>query len=232
MSVNFRTVGFPEHLFLIKQGSFDLYNFQTGSQSVLSRAVRAGGMVEQRWGADLETGQLLYDEWMEWSSFMARLEGQVVLFTLRAPLPLLPRGAGAGFAAGNDPLAITGTTITGTTILQGGTTALVAAAAPRYARAIKLKGLKPSALVFDHGDLFGLGGNLYKVVAKVTSDAGGNATVRFRWRLWKPAAAGDLVTLSRPTCRVVLKSADSGRVTVTAPDLGNASLSVQEVPYA
>lgn len=231
MSVNFRTIGFPEHLLLLKQETFDLYNYQVGSQSMLSRTVRAGGLIEQKWGGDLESGTLLPDEWAEWSSLMARLEGQVVLFTLPVPLPILPRGAGAGFAKTNDPITITGTTIAGTRILKGGTTCLVAEAAPRYARAIKLKGLTPSTLVLTHGDVFGLGGNLYKVVSKVYSDDTGAATVRFRWRLWKPAARGDIVTLRRPTCRVVLKTANEGRVTRSAPNLGKAALSVMEVPY-
>lgn len=231
MAINFRTIGFPERLYLVKAATFDLYNYQAGSESMLSRMMSAGGMKEQRWAADAETGNMQSEEWLEWQSLMARLEGQVVLFNMRAPTPILPRGAGAGFALGNDPVTITGTTIAGTTILQGGTTCLVAAGAPRYARRIKLKRLKPSSLVLTHGDRFGLGGNLYKVVAKVYSDEDGNATVPFRWRLWKPAAAGDIVTLNGPTCRVQLKTANEGRVRVTAPNIGTTALSVVEVPF-
>ncbi len=231
MSVQFRTISIPEHLLRVREGSFGLQNYQTSSDSILARFVRVAGVIEQRWACQFDMAAMSRAQWQEWDSFIARLSGQAVLFSLRAPVRRLPLGEGAGFETTNDPLTVIGTTITGTSILQGATTALVAKSAPRYARSIHVAGLVPNALVLTHGDVFGLGGNLYMVVGKVTADANGEARVPFRWRLWKGARAGDIVTLRDPTCRVQLKSANEGMVTLDSAGHGTAGLAAVEVPY-
>lgn len=233
MTANFRTIGFPDHLFRIAAGTFDLENFQTSSDSILSRFIRVAGMIEQRWACQLEFATMAREAWQEWKSFRARLSGQAILFEMRAPAQELPLGAGAGFSESGSAQTITGTTITGTTILQGGTSALVLETAPRYAQAVMLGFGADMAgdVVMKHGDLFGLGGNLYMSVGNVTADASGEARVPFRWRLWKGAAIGDIVQLRHPTCRVQLRSANVGPTQLSVETHGRAGYEAIEVPY-
>lgn len=233
MATTFRTIGMPEHLFRVRDGSFDLENIQTNSDSILSRFVRVSGLIEQRWACQLDLASAERSVWQEWQSFRARLSGQAVLFTIRAPLKRLPLGRGAGFAETNDPITITGTTITGTTILEGSTTALIATAAARYQESVIME--FPTSLagetVLTPGDLFGLGGNLYMVVANVVPDAAGLARVPFRWRLWKGASVGDIVSFREPTCRVQLRTANEGITQLHSAGHGDAGFAAAEVPY-
>lgn len=231
MTASFRTIGFPTGLFRIRSGSFDFENFQTGADSFLSMLTRVGGLQIQLWAAKLEFVTQRREGWQELQSFRAKLAGQLVLFEIYSPAKELPLGAGAGYASTNSILPITGTTISGATIREGGTTALVKEAAPRYAQDILLKGLKPSARVLRHGDHFGLGGNLYMCVANVNADANGEARVPFRWRLWRPAEVNDIVTLRNPTCRVQLRSPNEGTIEMDNVLHGECGFSVREVPY-
>lgn len=231
MALTFRTISIPEHLLRVREGSFGLQNYQTSSDSILSRFVRVAGVIEQRWACQFDMATMSRAQWQEWDSFIARLSGQAVLFSLRAPVRRLPLGQGAGYAETNGAISITGTTIAGATIRQGATSCLIAQSAPRYARSIRVTGLMPGALALTHGDLFGLGGNLYMVTGKVTADADGEARVPFRWRLWKGAKAGDIVSLRDPSCRVQLKTAGEGAVTLDPAGHGKAGIAAIEVPY-
>lgn len=235
MTYSFRTIGLPSHLLRVVSGSFGLKNYQTSSDTILTRQVRVGGLIEQRWGCSLELVTMERETWQEWDSFRARLSGQVVLFTVPAPAHELDQqyllGEGAGYDPDNAPFLITGTTISGVSLITGSTTCQVKTAAARWAQWIHMKGLKASSIVFKHGDLFGLGGNLYMAVAKVTSDASGEARVPFRFKLWKGAAVGDVINLMLPTCRMQLRGPDEGIPELMPPELARAGFSAIEVPY-
>lgn len=230
MSVRWRTIGWPTFL-TVKSGSFRLRNIQVSSGAALSGIVRATGIVAQRWAAEIDFEIMTRDQWQQWESFVGRLAGQAVLFEMHDTARPFPLAAAAGYRPTNAAYPITGTTVTGTSIVTGAHSALVRDAAPRYAQSIIMTGLSASTVVLRHGDLFGLGGNLYLVVADVTSDAAGEARVPFRWRLHKAARANDVVNFLRPTCRMQLASVDGGDVTRGAANIGNAGVSVVEVPY-
>ena len=228
MTASFRTIGFPDHLFSIQDGSFDLEPRQVASDTIFTSFVRAAGPVHMLWGCRLNLIDMEREAAQEFSSFRARVGGQVTLFTLRVPGHVLPLGAHAGFSESSPPYVITGTTI-----LQGGSTGLVLETAPRYAQAIMIDFGAESAgdVVLKHGDKFGLGGNLYMSVAVVTADASGHARVPFRWKLWKGAAVGDIVSFQNPTCRVQLRQANDGLQELTPPYIAKAGFSAIEVPY-
>lgn len=226
----FRTIGLPG-IVKVKSGTFRLRNIQVASGAALSGFVRATGLIAQRWAGDLDLEVMTRTEWQEWESFIARLAGLSVLFEIHDDRRPFPLGTAAGYDPAGAVYPITGTTITGATIVTGAHSALVAEAAPRHAQALRLKGLVASAVVLKHGDLFGLGGNLYLVAGDVTSDASGEARVPFRWRLHKPAGLNDVVNFLRPTCRVQLKSAEEGDVTRAYAGIGRAGVSFVEIPY-
>jgi hypothetical protein len=233
MTVEFRTIGFPQNLFRVVSGSLRFENRQTTSEALLSRAVLAGGLHEQLWACDIETPTLAREDWQWWNATIAKLDGRVVLFNIPAVGQPLPLGVGAGFAESNPAYTITGTTISGTSILTGGTTAMVAETAPRYAQALRIDfgSAQAGVVVLKHGDVFGLGGNLYISTARVTADASGVARVPFRWRLWKGAEAGEIVTLRKPTFRAQLRTPDGGKVDLSVPTFGKAGLQAIEVPF-
>lgn len=231
MPVTFRTIALPDHLFNVKAGSFDFEVRATGSESILSGFVRVDGFVELKWACELEMAVEERKFWQEFSAWRASVSGQLVLFAIHHPGQPLPLGAGAGYAKNNPLYPITGVTITGTTIRTGATTCLVKRAARRGAQAVLMEGLKPSSLVFAPGDVFGLGGNLYKIIGKVFADANGECRVPFRYRLWKGAKKGDIVTLRNPTCRMQLKTPNEGMPRLSAPNFGQASFSAREVPF-
>lgn len=229
----FRTIGFPDRLLLAQSATFDLEARQTSAETVYTPFVRAAGPVHMLWGCEVTLAPMSRELWQEWQSFRARIAGQIVLFTLRVPGQQLPLGAGAGYSPTNDPLTITGTTITGTTVVEGGTTAIVAQSAARDSRwmHIDFGSAMAGRQVLKHGDKFGHAGNLYQCVGNVTADANGEARVPFRWRLWKGAKAGDIITLRWPTCRVQLRGVGEGKLNIDAANIGRAGFSAIEVPF-
>lgn len=233
MPAEFRTIGFPDHLMRVQAGSFDLFNIQIASGAQVANFVRAAAMIAARWTGQFDMAAMTREQWQEWRSFRARLSGQIVLFEVRAPGQRLPLAGGAGYADTNDIYPITGTTITGMSILTGATSAVVAQNAQRYARSVLID-FGPSMAgrrVMTHGDMFGVGGNLYMSTGDSYADENGLARVAFAWRLHKPAFEGDIVQLRKPTCRVMLRESNEGVVTIDRALHGSVSLSFIEVPY-
>jgi hypothetical protein len=232
MSVTFRTIGFPTHLFRIESSSFRLTPVQITSGAALSGFVRASGLVSMLWNGRINLAAMTDAQGREFESFIARLSGQAVLFEIPAPQRALPIGAAAGFASGNPAYPVDGVDLEGVKIVTGSTTCLVRDAAPRYASAIMLKGLVPDTLVLRPGDTFVLGGNLYMVSGKVRSDGNGEARVAFDWRLHRPARAGDIVSFRRARVRVQLKAASEGEVERDTAGIARGGFAFTEVPYA
>lgn len=233
MTIEWRTIGFPHHLMQVETESMRLANIQIASGSQIANFVRATGLISQLWVGKFDMSMMDRPQWQEWQSFIARLSGQAVLFEIFAPSRRLPEGAGGGFEEGGSAYTITGTTITGVTLRQGATTGLVLQAAPRYARAILVDFGDDMAgeTVLTHGDVFGLGGNLYLVTGPVTADANGHARVAFAWKLHKAARVGDIVNFRKPSCRAMLQSANDGDMSITPPNFGKGAISFVEVPY-
>jgi len=229
----YRTVSLPPQLVLVREETFMLRPRQVTSGFRLSRGVRVGGARQQVWTCDLDIDVMERPEWQRWKAFIASLDGQAVLFELIVPSQRLPLGAGAGFAPTNASHEVTGTTITGTRIVTGGTTALITRNAARYAAAVHMRfpvGLA-GEVVLEPGDVFSLGGNLYMVQGRVRPDAAGEAHVPFRWKLWRGARVGDVVRFRDPTCRMQLTGPDIGEVLLRSPLLGRSGLQAEEVPY-
>lgn len=233
MTIEWRTIGFPDHLLRVSEATMRLTNIQITSGSQIANFVRATGLIAQRWTGKFEIATMTREQWQEWEAFIASLSGQAVLFIVNLVGQDLPLGAHAGFDPDGPLYSITGTTITGVTIREGGVSGLVIEDAPRYAQAILVDFGEDMGdqVVLKAGDKFGLGGNLYIVIGDVTTDADGFARVAFRWRLHRAAFVGDVVSFYKPTCRVMLGSGADGELTVTPPALGRASISFIEVPF-
>ncbi len=231
--IDWRTIGFPEHLMLAEAASFRLSNIQIASGSQVSNFIRASGLIAQRWIGKFDMTTLTQEEWQEWDSFIARLQGQTTLFEIHSPAQNLPLGTGAGFAEDNPAYPLTGVTLTGVTLLTGATTGLVVQDQARYSQAVLIDfgAAQAGEEVLTHGDHFGIGGNLYKCVGRVTADDNGHGRVPFRWRLHKGAHEGDIVQLRKPTCRVMLQSANEGQVEMSAPFHGKTGIAFMEIPY-
>jgi hypothetical protein len=229
----FRTIGLPSELFVIEQGSLDLQSRQTSSDSVFSPFGIAAGLQEQFWTCKAETIQMERETWQLWKSFVARLKGRTVLFEVPALGQSLPLGVGGGFSESGAIVTLTGASLTGATLREGATSALVSEAASRHAEAIILDFGDEQAeeVVLKPGDVFGLGGNLYMSVASVTADGDGVARVPFRTGLWKGASVGDVVNFRNPTFRAQLRDPNGGPVNLTAPLFGKSSFDLVEVPY-
>lgn len=230
---DFRTIGLPTNLFVVESGTLELESRQTSSDSVFTSNVLAAGLQEQFWSCKIATSIMERATWQEWKSFMWRLKGRVVLFEVPALAQDLPLGAGGGFTEGNAAYPITGVSLTGVSLLTGATTGLISEAAPRHAEAVLIDfGVdQADTVVLRHGDVFGLGGNLYGCTANVTADEDGLARVPFRAALWKGAQAGDVVNFRKPTFRAQLRNTNDGSVNLTPPDFGQASFTAVEVPY-
>jgi len=75
-----------------------------------------------------------------------------------------------------------------------------------------------------------IGGNLHEVQQMALSNSSGESRVVLNNRLWKPALAGDLVTLQSPRGRFVMVDNDQGS-TVRASRWSSSSIEMIEAPY-
>jgi len=238
-----RTLDLSASIYRVREGTFGLVPDMEVSGNAWDATYRAGGPRHMRWVAELgmapQHDDGAEDRRMTWDATIARLMGGYVAMRLHHPARIYPRGVGAGIfrpSRGSQSLggeySIDGAyLIDGTWHIDGGSTiAYVGTDAARYTDALHMTGLWPSATVFHAGDHFETGGNLYMVTATCVSDANGECTVPFLWKLWKPALEGDQINLHKPSARFVLASKDSG---VQRYDLvfGAASLSGIEIPY-
>lgn len=242
MTFPIQTIDLSESIFRAVEGTFRLIPDVEISTGQWDATPRASGPRHMRWSFDL-TMAPLYDDGdedrrMTWDITVARMQGGAIALRAYHPARLAPRGFGAGIhrvgtqiIGGDlynidDIYLVDGHHIDG----SGSGYAYVAAEAPRYAEAIQMTGLVPSALVFRQGDHFSTGGNLYMVSDDCRSDADGRSTVPFLWKLWKPALIGDRIDLIRPTGRFVIASKDGGEQRYTTL-FGDASLQAIEVPH-
>lgn len=233
MAITWKTMAFPDDLLTVEAGTFRLVTAHKSAGSMFAGGVRAYGLIQQRWEAECTLAPQAQEDWQALEAFIARLEGQVVLFTCHDPAHELPLGAGAGHSrtATGSAVTITGAAVSGATVLTGATSAQVKTGAARDQRSVVMKGLLASSLAFRKGDFFELGRNLYMVTGDVTADASGEARVPFLPRLRYAAAADDIVNLKEPKGRFMLKTSDAGAVTRSPGLIGRGSLSMIELPF-
>jgi hypothetical protein len=244
MSYPIHTIDLPADLFRVQSNSFRLTpegEFSTGQWAPTPRST---GPRFDRWTAKLDFGPFTKgasgDLRFKWEVFVARLRGTAVAFRMWDPLRVYPRGVGAGIwnpRSPNGRRSLGQYTIDGANLIDGiyhiddgSTIAYVGSDAARYADALHITGLVPSATVFKAGDHIEVGGNLYMIMDDALSDANGETTVLLAWRLWKPALVGDQVNLHKPTGRFVLLSPDEGTMQ-RSQATGEASIQAIEVPY-
>jgi len=244
MSFPINTIDLPCRLFRVQGGSFRLVPEGEYSTGQWAATPRSTGPRFERWSAKIDLVPFMKgasgDLRFEYEAWVARLHGTAVAFRMWDPLRVLPRGVGAGIwnpKDGRGRRNLGQYNIDGSFLIDGehniedgDVAAYVGSDAPRYADALHLTGLVPSATVFKIGDHISVGGNLYMVMDEAVSDANGETTVLLAWKLWKPALVGDRVELYRPTGRFVLSAPDEGTLT-RSYSTGQASISAIEVPY-
>lgn len=244
MSFPIHTIDLPCRLFRVEGGSFRLITEGEFSTGQWTSTPRATGPRFERWSAKIDLLPFLKgangDLRFEYEAWVARLHGTSVAFNMFDPLRVYPRGAGAGIWNPRYPNGrqsqgqynIDGAyLIDGIYHIDGGSTyAYVGTDAARYADALHLTGLVPSATVFKVGDHISVGGNLYMIMDEAVTDANGETTVLLAWKLHKPQLEGDRVDLHKPTGRFVLTAPDEGTM-IRQGSSGQASISAIEVPF-
>ena len=239
--MDIRTVDFPEKLMRVQENSFHLFPVGESSTSTFTTVPRMAGPRYKQWRVSM-TANALHDRLdddlrLEWEAFIHSLDGMATAFRVYDPIRLLPKGAGAGLSRTGGfteiPRQVSSVDypFTQTTILVAGSgTAQIAENAARYADTVVLSGLVASATVFRPGDLIEIGGNLHEVQQQAQSNADGESRVKLNNRLWKPALAGDLVTLEAPRGRFVMAGPDQGRAQRSIVTSA-ASIDMVELPY-
>lgn len=172
------------------------------------------------------------------AAFMSRLDGQAGLLRMTDPHRLKPwrdREATSSSESYSDGTRFTDGTGFDTSLLPPNL--YVAAAANRGDNFVVLGGLPTStADVFTRGDLFEHkpGGvadgvpRLYEMMVGGSSDASGRIGVEIRPRLRTGIAAGDQVSLRRPSTVFRLVDDDQGAMEVTRPVIGSMGFSLIE----
>ena len=185
-------------------GRFRLRTISQMSASPYTGAVKAVGL-GQVWTADLTFNNHDMALGHDMQGFLESLEGPVNpvrLFDWWRRVPALLSSAASGFSDG--------TFFTDGTGFTDGWAPLVLTAASKGARQVAIEGLPESQDCFTRGDLIGLGGSLYQIRAGVTSNSSGQALLNILPGLRAGVAAGDAITLWRPTVAMRLLPGDEG----------------------
>lgn len=243
MTDTLRTVDLPDRLMRVQENSFFLSSVGEDFTGTFNPRPRSGGSRYRRWVCSLSLNALPNDPdgrdlRFEFEAFIHSLDGTATGLRIYDALRTLPKGVAAGFyrdqasrteyfrTSGGSSWSIS----TGSRRVAGSGYCTVYADAARAADTVVLAGLTASATVFRAGDLIEVGGNLHEIAIDAVSDVNGRSAVRLNNRLWKPALADDIVTLSKPRGRFVLIDRDQGR---SLRDMVTSSVSIDaiEVPY-
>lgn len=243
MTDTLRTVDLPDRLMRVQENSFFLSSVGEDFTGTFNPRPRSGGSRYRRWVCSLSLNAMPNDPdgrdlRFELEAFIHSLDGTATGLRIYDALRALPKGVAAGFyrdqadrteyfrTSGGSSWSIS----TGSRRVAGSGYCTVYADAARAADTLVLTGLTASATVFRAGDLIEVGGNLHEIAIDALSDANGRSAVRLNNRLWKPALADDIVTLSKPRGRFVLIDRDQGR---SLRDMVTSSVSIDaiEVPY-
>lgn len=231
------TKEFPAHLMRIADISFSLQTNMQSSRSALAPITRRRGVLSSVWVANMTFAALEESYWRDLSAFISSLDGQFHFLTFFDPSRTTARGA--GFAApssyqltygGNSYGFSFGGNSYGLGYTQTGL--VLDANASRGTDQITVRNLVPETVgALKADDMFALGGNLYRVIADVNSDANGKSTIEIRPRLRKGHALGDGLNFASPRSRFILTSSEAYNQSVTLQKLvRGASLTLIEAP--
>lgn len=231
------TKEFPEHLMKIAEVSFSLQTNVQASGSALSPTTRRRGVLSSVWVANMTFAAMGEDTWRELSAFISSLDGQFHFMTFFDPARKTARGS--GFAApssyqltygGNSY----GFSFNGNSYGLGYTQKhlILDANAARGTDTITVRNLVAGTVgALKADDMFELGGNLYRVIGDVNSDANGKSTIEIRPRLRKGHALRDGLNFANPRGRFILTGSEAYSQSVTPPKLvRSATLTLIEAP--
>lgn len=233
------TIDHDPDLYGVERATFHLEADGVESNDAWDFGRRIGPPRAMRWHCDLQYGPFDDDQRIRWDALIARTMGGYVAMRLHHPARHYPRGVGGGiYWSSGARLSIGGSysidgghLVDGVHAIEGGTTiAYIGSDTARYADSLHMTGLWPSSTAFLPGDHFETGGNLYMVTDTAVSDANGECTVPFVWKLWKPALTGDAINLHKPTGRFVI-SGRAAAAQIYEGAIGRATLTAVEVPY-
>lgn len=216
---------------------FDIATRTVFSSSALRRSRTAFGSVIQQWTAELSFENLPPDLWARIDGLRSGLDGPLGVIRMWHPVRYLPLGMAAGlnmstvFALGNGSPFSDGTYFSdGKGFLDASAWGTVATSLDIGSEYVTLGGLVASQpLSIAAGDLFEIGGYLYRAVQDAASDASGKSSIMIRPRLRTRVLAGDPVKFAYPTSPFQLADDSQGAVEMTPPDFGGLGLSLVEI---
>ena len=190
----------------IKRSRFGL-RFNTAQfESPLSGDVQRLELAGARWFAEYTFRQTTAAEVGALQAFLVKLRGRANTFNGYDPDRTTPLG-----------------TASGTPLVNG---------ADQTGGSLITDGWANSQVVLKQGDYFSVNSELKMVTADVTSDGSGNATITFEPVLRTSPADNAAITLSNPTCTMILDADDAGQwqagagnyydeITITATEMFN-----------
>ena len=185
------------------QMSFSLVANTMSFSSPLTRSVQTSELPGARWAAKM-TFQNLTDAdvriFKAWINKLSGMAGRFYLWDFTHPVP-------SGTAAGS-PL-VNGASQVGRTLITDGWTA------------------SQSGLLLP-GDYFGVNGELKVITAPAVSDSDGNATLEFESPLRASPDNNAVITITRPTCTMMLDDDKQDYFYFTEPNCSTLSISCTE----
>lgn len=220
----------------ISSGTFRLETTRPVFNGSLNNFIQAGSATFQRWVCDFNFVIMERKDWQPLEAFFTNIQDGNYAFTLYDSSKALPLGEGAGFDPNSENFAIVDEDMS-EYFLEGGfydgaTHCHIRDEAKRHSNIIVVKNLPANTLVLRSGDNFSLGGNLYQTTGDCRTDANGEVSIYFKWKLHKPALPNDIINFRNPTGRFILVDPESGVINKLPAHLGEASaLKAIEVPY-
>lgn len=219
--------------------SFRLVTFNLGSMGLLSRDLLTSGPIDQRWVAQLTSGNQKQTEWRLFDGLIAACRGtvgRVRCFDPGRTFPYLDLTSAKTTVTFDDATTFSDGTgwldgklppfVAVDRNASGGARSLVARGFPASTAGVLRWGdlfeLRPSGVPADHG-------HLYIVKGVSNSDADGMTRVSFEPGLRRGIAAGDMIVLQKPSTVFRLASENEGEMTVSAPNTGRFGLSLIEI---
>ena len=217
--------------------SFKIATRTVYGASPLRKARRAFGSVVDQWTAKLSWERLPPDLWMPLDGMISRVDGPLGTIRMWDAARSHPFGMAAGLnvetamSLGIGSPFSDGTYFTdGKGWLDVSAYGFVATSVEAGSEFLSIGGLVPNQPVsLLGGDLFEVGGYLYKAGMTAASDANGFATVTIRPRLRTTVLDGDSVLFAFPTSPFQLADDEQGAFEIVSPMDGSIGLSLVEV---
>lgn len=234
-------VEIPADLLAAIDTTFQLGRRHIFSPQAYTAHVRVSGPTDERWVAQMTLPQKDREALDRLMTTFDLGDGAAGYYSAFDIAHTFPRGTATGLVYDGDGAKFSdGATFSdGSEFASGITQSTLGAAALKGAEYVTITGLLASQTVgFAVGDHFAIAqgsenyGFLHHVVANAATDSNGDATVRIRPRLRQAVGAGQVVHFLRP--RGVFRLSDEAAVSVSrgGGGLGQARLSLIEIPEA